>query len=219
MDTWIQVVITVFIALITFVLGWLANKKLADGTFLRKEVYSPLHEEVSTMHANVSDFKKCHHRRSGHPDYSAAPPANRVPGNIRRSLIDNGQYFMLPEDLKKAMDEYYLKCIEEWDEHIDILNAVHDLQTGKLVEVQVHDESKSVTMKYSNGQAASLSTLDGKNVYQKYRGIEKLSENEIRTNLAPLQLWLQNRGTYLLRQLEQRIRNPKPLKSLLSHKD
>jgi len=218
MNPWIQVAITLVVALISFVLGWITNKKLADRIFLRNEIYSPLYKEVRTMHANVLDFKKCNQRRSGAPDYSASPPADKVPGNIRHSLVDSGQYLMLPEGLKKELDEYYLKCLNEWDPLLDMWDVVRDFQAGKLVEIQVVDGGRGCIKKYSNGHKEKQFSLIDKKDYQKYRGIEKLPESEVKASLASLQQCLQKRGEQLLQQLAQRIREPNPLKSLRSLK-
>lgn len=113
------------------------------------------------------------------------------------------------------MDAYYLKCIDEWDELIDKWEIVHDLHTGKLVEVQVQNEGRSFMKKYSDGREEILSSSLGNVCCQKYYGIEKLSEDEVQSQLTSLRSSLKDSAASLSKDLEKRIRDPNPFKDLL----
>ncbi len=204
---------------ITFVLGliigWQLDKNLSDRPFLRGEIYSPLYEEVRIMSKNISDFKNCYCRRYGRPDYSAPLPADKVPGNVRTSLIQTGKYGRVPQKLRTALDNYYDKCGSDWNPLLDIWNRFQDLKEGRITDIEVIDEGRGAIVKYSDGHRVKKSSLIGRKDYNKYEGIKELDEKQIMDKLRAIQQDLENLGDSLLKELQDKIRDPNPFKSFL----
>jgi len=200
--------------MITFVLGLIVgfqlNKRLSDRPFLVNEIYSPLYEEVKMMSKNISEFKDCHSTRYGGPDYSAPLPRDKVPGNVRKSLILTGKYGKVPKSLKAKLDDYYSKC-EEWNSELDIWNHAREWKEGKIKNIEVIDEGKRIIIEYSSGRKEEKWSSVGARDYKKYEGIKEMDEGEIMSNLNKKQQYLRNLGKDLVKELQDRIRDPNPL--------
>ena len=89
--------------------------------FLVNEIYSPLYEEVSLIAENVSELKPHLQTRYGRPDYSAPLPRDKVPGYIRLGMRLTGKYEIVPENLRKNLDELYDECAE-YDKMLSVKN-------------------------------------------------------------------------------------------------
>jgi len=108
----LEIIGCIILPVITFVLGWVLNKRLSDRPFLINDIYSPLYEEVKMMSKNISEFKSCYSLRYGRPDYSAPLPRDKVLGYVRQTLILTGKYEKVPKYLRAKLNDYYSECEE-----------------------------------------------------------------------------------------------------------
>lgn len=207
-------ILPIVVPIITFVLGLIVgfqlNKRVSDRPFLVNEIYSPLYEEVKMMSKNISEFKGCYSTRYGGPDYSAPLPRDKVPGNVRKSLILTGKYERVPKSLKAKLDDYYSEC-EEWNSELDIWNHAREWKEGKIKNIEVIDEGKRIIIEYPGGRREEKWSLVGARDYEKYEGIKEMDERKIKDNLNEKRQYLRDLDKDLLRELQDRIRDPSPL--------
>lgn len=181
------------------------NININDQLLLGSEIYSPLYEEVNMMRTNVSEFKDCNDRRYGTPDFSAPLPADKVPGNVRSSLIRTGKYGRVPQNLRKRLDAYYDKCCDEWNMILDVWNRLRDIREGRITDIDVADQGRRAIIKYSDGRRHEVWSLVGKRDYTRYEGIKSLDDREIITKLEAIRQDLDKLAEGLLKELQDRI--------------
>lgn len=207
------------IPVVTFVLGlligWQLDKRLQDRQFLRSDVYSPLYEEVRVMSNNISEFRDCFDLRYGRPNHSAPRSADKVPGNVRTSLIQTGKYKTIPQNLRETLDNYYDTCLKDWNLLLDTWNVLQGLREGKITDVEVIDDGRSAIIKYSNERKVQKSSLVGSKDFKRYEGIKLLDEDAMNDKLKGIQQELRGLGEALLKELEDSISDPIPLRRLL----
>lgn len=134
LDKFAPYIITIIVAIITFVLLWKHNNRMGDRHFLRTEIYTPLLEEIKQISASVSKFEICNLK-----DYNRR---DRIPGNVRNSLIETGHYDLIPNRLRKNIDWYYDKC-EEYNKKrnraYDEITNIWKQEVRKIKTKEDHD--------------------------------------------------------------------------------
>lgn len=120
---YIMTFMTFLYSLISFILGWKANNKIADRKLLR-DIYSSLHKEIIGMKTNISDHKYCFERRHE---------------NVRLALQNEGQYKLISTELRNDIDNYYQQC--------DEYNKKLKKATEEIKEIYIHEVQKMRTEK------------------------------------------------------------------------
>jgi hypothetical protein len=87
------------------------------------------------MGENISEFKDCFFRRRGHPDFSAPLSSDKIPGNVRTSLIRTGKYAKVSRNLRTKLDNYYNES-HRWNLELENLKLSPDYREGKIKEKQ-----------------------------------------------------------------------------------
>lgn len=153
-------IMTFLSSLISFILGWKANNKVADRELLR-DLYSSLYKEITGMKTNISDYKYCFERKHE---------------NVRTALKKTGQYKLISTKLRNDIDNYYQQC-DEYNKNLNnVENEITEIYINEVRKMRTEEDHKKFL-----GNSVSYSYLSApklllKGVYENSGTI--LSENQ-----------------------------------------
>ncbi|WP_410509616.1 hypothetical protein RSJ42_05205 [Methanosarcina hadiensis] len=235
---YIMTFMTFLYSLISFILGWKANNKIADRKLLR-DIYSSLHKEIIGMKTNISDYKYCF---------------ERIHENVRLALQNEGQYKLISADLRNDIDSYYQQC-DEYNKNLkNVKKEIKEIYIHEVQKMRTEEDHKKFlgnNRSYSCFSAPKLllegmyesGTIQSENQaysfidnYDKWDGvitsedlirrsmslddfinqlIITVDQNKNVTDFRELQTKLKD-PEVLLNKLEKMIRNPNPFIELIT---
>lgn len=182
--------ITILLSLLSFLLGWKLNNRVADRQVLRNELYSPIHKEIKLIGENISEFENCYSERSIH----TPSIIQKINGNVRNSLIQSGKYKLIPEKLRNEIDTYYER-VDEFNKQLqsvgeDIIK-IYSLEIRKIKTEGNHEkflhENEGRKWRYDEDKKKKISITCGSILNLKF-----LIKGQLPNNIPQLNEWCNN---------------------------
>ena len=116
-------------SLFTVILGWKLSNRTADRPYLTNEIYSPIYEDIKRRGINISNFKK----------------SDSEIINLKKTLEDNGKYYLVPKKLREEIDSYYDTCEEYNNKLNNAIKEITDICINEVRKIKTEEDHERFT--------------------------------------------------------------------------